>query len=178
MNSINLIYKPISFEPPPLEVEISDISKVFKQVRQAIKPLFPAVQLRYENVNGYEAHAFNRRIGRFKSDWLPFLIDGYQTQESDYPNDDEIYSQGLIQATEIATEQEWLNTIVDEIAKKRLYLMVGMTYTPPQEGESSRRMALGGVPAHLWPCRFLLFEFIVTNAPTCLFVKHRPHILL
>lgn len=177
MNSLGLIYKEIPAKFDDGEVAVSSISTVFKDVRQHIKPLFSQWRLKAVNLNGRGAIDFNRRIGRFKSDWLAFEILDFDAPEDFYPSFSEIAEQNLVQETEIASIDFWRSKVEQEIAEAKCFLLIGLTaLIESEDGRAS--MLKSGIPARLWPCKFEIFECLVTNAPICQFIRYRSHVLL
>ena len=177
MNSFNLIYRELPVAGLPIEITLTRPDTAFKQVRQVIKPHFNQQRLNYKNPNGHAARQFNRHIGRFKWDWLEFLLPDYQSATVDYPSNEALYAEKLIQETAIASEQEWGDSILEQTAEGKIYLMVGMQCLIEQD-HFRPSMLSSGIPAKLWPCPFQIFEFIITNAPLCLFIKHRAHVII
>ena len=177
MNDLNLVYHPLDWDELPIRTLVSCPDHVFKQVRRLLKPRFTQHRLRYENVNGCAAHLFNRRIGRFRWDWLPFLLPEYKPCEGDYPSNGYIDETNLIQETVIASRERWHRVVQDEIAENKIYLMVGMKCLVEQE-DFRPCMLSSGIPARLWPCEFEIFEMLLTNAPSTLFIKYRSHVVV
>lgn len=177
MNSLGLIYKEIPIELENTEVVIPSSNNVFKIVRQHIKPLFNCWKLKANNLNGEGARSFNRKIGRFKSDWLEFEILDFEAPDDFYPTDSEITTQHLVQETAVASKDEWYRSVEKEVSEGKCYLLVGLTALIEQR-DFRLSMLSSGIPARHWPCKFEIFECLVTNAPICQFIRHRSNVYI
>ena len=149
----------------------------FKRVRHIIKPCFEDSQIKYNNVGGLAAQRFNQRIGRFKSDWLEFELMNFAAVDSDYIADEEILNKRLLQETAIADFSGWENTLIKEISLKSTSLLVGIEYIQ-NDILKYHGMQLGGIKTENWPAQFKIFELIITNAPSCVFIQNRSSLLL
>ncbi len=90
MNSIGLIYREIPVLDVPTEIAVPSINDIYKTVRQHIKPQFSDWKIKANNLNGEGTKSFNRKLGRFKSDWLDFEILDFKSEEDFYPSENEI----------------------------------------------------------------------------------------
>ncbi|MCO1333114.1 hypothetical protein MO867_02055 [Microbulbifer sp. OS29] len=177
MNSIGLIYREIPVLDVPAEIDVLSINDIYKTVRQNIKTQFSGWKLKANNLNGEGARSFNRKLGRFKSDWLDFEIIDFNVQSDFYPSDDDIDELRLLQDTEIADSSEWRQSIKEQVAQEKTYLLVGMT-SLVEQSQFRASMLSAGLPSDCWPCKFQIFEFVVTNAPLCQFIRYRPHVIV
>lgn len=177
MNSLGLIYHELSLLDVGLEVEVPTANDVYTAVRQHIKPRFSNWKLKANNVNGEGTRSFNLRVSRFKHDWLGFILLDHKAPAEYYPTETEMAELKINRDTDIASVAEWREIIAKEIAEGKIYLLVGMAARIPQK-QSRFAMLSGGLPPEVWPCKFELFEFVVTNAPICQFIRHRAHVLV
>lgn len=177
MNSIGLIYREIPVLDVPTEIDVLSINDIYKTVRQHIKPQFSDWKIKANNLNGEGTKSFNRKLGRFKSDWLDFEIIDFNVQSDFYPSDDDIDELRLLQDTEIADSSEWRQSIKEQVAQEKTYLLVGMT-SLVEQSQFRASMLSTGLPSDCWPCKFQIFEFVVTNAPLCQFIRYRPHVIV
>ena len=175
MNSLNLIYKTLPLTDMATELVVESPNRIFKAVRQHIKPSFLHWLLKPNNENGEGAVAFNRRIGRFGCDWLDFHLPNFSVSPEYYPTNQQIADLALIRDTEIASAAQWQGRIEEEIAAGEVYLLVGLGVLL---ADDQIRMRTSGLPSSFWPCRFRVFELLVTNAPSTQFVRYRAHVLL
>lgn len=177
VNSLGLIYRELSILGLSDEITISSANDVFKSVRHHIKPQFSGWKLKPNNLEGQGAKNFNRKLGRFKFDWLEFEILDFKAQEDFYPNEIEIGELNLLQDTAIAEASEWRESIKEQISEEKTYLLVGMAALVEQN-QFRASMLSTGLPFDCWPCKFRIFEFVVTNAPLCQFVRYRSHVIV
>lgn|GEM_PF-2128639 len=177
MNSLGLIYKEIPMQVDGEIIEVPSISDIYNTTRNKIKPQFKHWKLKANNKNGAGARQFNRKLGRFKSDWLDFEILNFDASADFYPSEEQIDELKLAQDTVLADGADWRACIKEEVAEAKVYLLVGMTALLEQD-QFRMSMLDSGIPSDLWPCKFEMFEFIVTNAPICQFIRYRPHVLI
>lgn len=178
MNSLELIYTSIPSGNVVQEVEAPNLNSVYKFIRRELKPKFANWKLKANNANnanGTGAQGFNRRIGRFKFDWLDFEILDYVASPNDFLSESQLNK--LIRDTAVANSSEWRGTIEKQIAEGKTYLLVGMEAILAQD-QFRPSMLTRGLPPNCWPCRFKIFELVVTNAPACQFILHRPHVIV
>lgn len=177
MNTLELVYKEIPLLDVGESVEISSMNNVFKTVRHHIKPQFVGWKLKANNLDGQGAKNFNRKLGRFKSDWLELEILDFKVPDDFFPSVNEIAELNLLQDTAIADASEWRESIKEQISEEKTYLLVGMTALVEQS-EFRMSMLHSGLPSDCWPCKFHIFELVVTNAPLCQFIRYRPHVIV
>ena len=187
MNKYNFVYRQISPNDDGIdsefiklfesEITLDSYRVVFKRIRHIVKPCFKDNQIKYNNVDGVAARDFNTRIGRFRSDWLELELADFTTVESDYLTDEEILNKRLLQETEIADFLYWENKIVEEVSHNTMTLLVGLEYISDNNSKH-KGMQLGGLRSESWPAKFKIFEFIITNSPTCVFIQNRANVLL
>lgn len=179
MNAYQLAFREFSPTGLPLELSITRPATCFKQVRHAIKPFFTDQSIQFNNENGYEAQSFGRRISRFKSDWLEFTLPNYQFTEADYPSD-AILEESRFTAHLENSEIDYLSSIKEETAKQNahLFAMIQISESSREKLGKQYSFRLNGIPESEWPLDFVIDAFIITNAPSSLWVYYRHTILL
>jgi hypothetical protein len=176
MNSLGLIYREITLAKHDI-VTISEPNKVYKDVRHALKPYFNELKLKANNINGESASRFVSRLPRYRTQWLDFLVTNYLPGERDYPSELNLLELGILKNTEIGDINYWKTSILNEIAEKRLYLMLGLRLmgSPNQTGINFLSFR---VPSKSWPLDFELIDSVITNAPICQYLRHQSHVLV
>jgi hypothetical protein len=177
VNHLDLIYKELPLGDIECKFEITTQSKIYTTTRQQIKSKFSGWTLKPNNLKGRGVSIFNRHVGRFKHAWLDFEIQNFSAEQSDYPSEQEIVDLCLVQETEISSAEGWRESIREEVSGGRVFLLVGLNVCLEQSS-FRRSMLSNGLPSRCCPCEFEIFDFVVTNAPICQFIRYKAHVLV